>query len=121
MASLSAEAKSIISEHRPGFIATADKAGRPNVSPKGSFQVLDDEHVIFADVMSPRTIANLQENPQVSAIVFDPATNHGCRVWGDAEILDSGEVFDRVNHQLAEMQMQAKHVVIVSVEAFATF
>jgi predicted pyridoxine 5'-phosphate oxidase superfamily flavin-nucleotide-binding protein len=121
MTVLSAEAKSLIAEHRPSFIATADENGRPNVSPKGSFQVLDDEHVLFADVHSPRTIANLRQNPQASAIVFDPATNQGCRVWGTTEIVDSGEVFDRVNTVLANMQMQAKHVVIITVDDFVTF
>ena len=121
MAILSDEAKSLIAQHRPGFIATSDENGRPNVSPKGSFQVLDDEHVLFADVNSPRTIANLRQNPQASAIVFDPDTNHGCRVWGTTEIVDSGEVFDRMNTVLATMNMQAKHVVIVAVDDFLTF
>ena len=94
MTALSAEAKAIIAETHPGLVASADGSGRPNVSAKGSFRVLDDEHVLFADVNSPRTIANLLENPQVSAMVFDPATRHGCRVWGKAEVLDSGELFD---------------------------
>ena len=100
MTVLSDEAKSLIAEHRPSFIATADENGRPNVSPKGSFQVLDDEHVLFADVQSPRTVANLRQNPQASAIVFDPVTNQGCRVWGTTEIVDSGNdhVFAYVRH-----------------------
>ena len=121
MTSLSAEAKSIITETHPAFVATADKAGLPNVSPKGSFRVLDDERVVFVDVHSPRTIANLRENPLLSAIVFDPATNKGCRIWGQAEIVDSGEVFDQINSQMASRGMQAEHVVIVSVDEFLTF
>ena len=70
MAKLSEEAKGLIKDTHPGFIATASAAGRPNVSIKGSFRVLDDEHVAFADVHSPGTIANLVENPWVAAIVF---------------------------------------------------
>jgi predicted pyridoxine 5'-phosphate oxidase superfamily flavin-nucleotide-binding protein len=121
MTALSAEAKAIIAQTHPSLVATADGAGRPNVSAKGSFRVLDDEHVLFADVHSPRTIANLLENPQVSAIVLDPATRHGCRVWGKAEVLDSGVLFDRVNGELAARKMQAKHVVVVSVDEYLTF
>jgi hypothetical protein len=83
--------------------------------------VLDDERVVFADIHSPRTVANLRENPQASAIVFDPETNHGCRVWGTAEIQDSGELFDRVNEQLAGMNMQANHVIIIAVTDFLVF
>ena len=74
MVKLSEEAKKIISEVHPGLIATSSKDGKPNVSPKGSFRVLDDEHVAFNDSASPQTVANLRENPQVSAIVYDPAT-----------------------------------------------
>jgi predicted pyridoxine 5'-phosphate oxidase superfamily flavin-nucleotide-binding protein len=118
---LSEAAKALITQHQPGFIATADAAGRPNVSPKGSFRVLDDEHVVFADIHSPRTVANLRENPQVSAIVFDPETNHGCRVWGTAQIQESGELFDRVNEQLAGMNMQANHVIVIAVSDFLVF
>ena len=65
MAKLSEEAKKIISEVHPAQVATANKDGKPNVSAKGSFRVLDDEHVIFADLNSPRTVANLRENPQI--------------------------------------------------------
>jgi predicted pyridoxine 5'-phosphate oxidase superfamily flavin-nucleotide-binding protein len=119
--SLSTEAKSFIAEIHPGLIATADKSGRPNVSPKGTFRALDDEHVVFADIASPQTLANIKENPQVSAIVFDPATNHGCRIWGRAEILSSGELLERFNRDLAGRNLQAKHVIVVAVDEFRTF
>ena len=74
MAKLTEEARKMIAEFHPGLIATASKDGKPNVSPKGSFRVVDDEHVAFADIASPRTVADLQENPQLSALVFDAAT-----------------------------------------------
>ncbi len=44
MAKLSEEVKKIINEVRPAMVATAGKDGKPNVSPRGSFQVLDDEY-----------------------------------------------------------------------------
>jgi len=121
MAILSAEAKAIIAETHPGWVATADKAGQPNVSAKGSFRVLDDEHVLFADIASPRTMANLAENPLVAAIVYDPAARRGCRIWGRAEVASSGELLERVNRELAARNMQAKHVVVVAVSEYATF
>jgi uncharacterized protein len=121
MAGLSPEAKALISEIHPGLVATADRSGRPNVSAKGTFRVLDNDRVLFADVNSPRTIANLLENPQASVIVFDAATRRGCRVWGQAEVLTSGEVFDGVNEALAASKMQAKHVVVLSVDECLTF
>lgn len=122
MAKLSEEAKKIIGELRPALVATANKDGKPNVSPKGSFRVLDDEHVIFAAIASPRTMANLRDNPQLSAIVFDAATGKGCRIWGKAEILDSGDLFDTISAEYTSRGITGvKHVVKVAVEEAITF
>ena len=87
MAKLSKEAKKVIGEIRPALVATASKTGKPNVSAKGSLRVLDDEHIIFADIASPRTVANIQDNPQVALICLDAAAHRGCRVWGKGETL----------------------------------
>jgi len=81
MAKLTEEAKNAIGTMRPAYVATASKTGKPNVSAKGSLRVIDDEHVLFADVASPRTIANIKENPQVAILCLDAATHHGCRIW----------------------------------------
>lgn len=122
MAKLSEEAKKAIGELGPSVIATASKDGKPNVSLKGSFRVLDDEHVIFADIASPQTIANLAENPQLSAIVFDAATRKGCRVWGKAvEIMDSGNLFDTISAEYSTKGMKVLHVVKVKVDEVITF
>ena len=121
MAKLSEDVKKVIGEIRPALVATASKDGKPNVSAKGSFRVLDDEHVVFSDVASPRTIANLKENPQVAAIVLDPATRKGCRIWGKAEILDSGEQFDAVSARLGKMGAKVNHVVKIAVEEAIAF
>jgi predicted pyridoxine 5'-phosphate oxidase superfamily flavin-nucleotide-binding protein len=115
MAKLTDEAKKMIADHGPALIATASKQGKPNVSIKGSFRVLDDEHVVFADIASPRTMANLRENPQLAAIVFDPATRKGCRIWGKAEIVDS------MSAVFAAKKMEVKHLVKVTVEDVVTF
>ena len=122
MTKLSDEAKKAIGELGPAVVATASKDGKPNVSVKGSFRVLDDEHIIFADIASPRTMANLAENPQLSAIVFDPSTRKGCRIWGKAaEILDKGDLFDTISAQFASKGMKVKHVVKVAIDEVIIF
>ena len=120
MAKLSEEAKKIISEVHPALVATAGKDGRPNVSPKGSFRVLDDEHVIFVEGGRLYTLANLRENPQLSAIVFDPATRKGCRIWGKAELLESGDLFNTISAESASRGMTVQHLVKVAVEEVIT-
>ncbi len=79
MTKLSDEAKKAIGKISPALLATASKTGKPNVSAKGSLRVLDDEHVVFADIASPRTVANIRENPQVAVICLDAAARTGCR------------------------------------------
>lgn len=121
MAKLSEEAKKLIGEVRVALVATASKGGKPNVSPKGSFRVIDDEHVAFGAIVSPRTMANLRETPQLSAILFDPATRKGCRIWGKAEILGSGDLFDAMSAEYAPRGLKVEHVVKVTVEEAVIF
>ncbi len=121
MAKLSDEVKKLITDIHPGLIATADKNGKPNVSAKGSFRVLDDEHLAFNDVSSPRTISNLRENPQLSAIVYDPVTRKGCRIWGRAEILDKGNLFDSISAASAAAGRKMNHVVRITVDEAVIF
>jgi predicted pyridoxine 5'-phosphate oxidase superfamily flavin-nucleotide-binding protein len=120
MAKLTEEAKKIIGEIHPALVATAGKTGKPNVSAKGSLQVMDDEHLVFADVASPRTIANIKENPQVAVLCLDAASRKGCRVWGKGEIITSGEIFDKMAKAMAARNMKVKDVVKITVEELET-
>jgi uncharacterized protein len=120
MAKLTEEAKTVIGAMRPAYVATASKTGKPNVSAKGSVRVLDDDHIVFADVRSPRTIANIKENPQVSILWLDAATHKGCRIWGKGEIITSGELFDKTTAMMASRNMKINAVVKVTVEQVET-
>jgi predicted pyridoxine 5'-phosphate oxidase superfamily flavin-nucleotide-binding protein len=79
-----------------GWVATASLAGHPNVTPKGSLKLLDDQHVIFADLFSLKTRQNLKENPQIAVTVIDAATAKGYQLKGRAEMLTSGPLFDEM-------------------------
>jgi hypothetical protein len=118
---MSDEVKKAVAECSPGLIATADKAGKPNVSAKGSLRVIDDEHLVFADIRSPRTIANLKENPQVGIICLNPSTRKGCRIWGKAEIMTFGDLFNQLSKEFAARNMKVNHVVKISVEDALAF
>ena len=121
MAKMSQEVKQAVADCKPALIATASSTGKPNVSAKGSLRVLDDEHLVFADIMSPGTMANLADNPQIAIICLDPATRSGCRVSGQSEILASGPLFDQMSQEYAAKRMQVKHVIKVAVEDAYTF
>ncbi len=118
---MSEEVKKAVAECSPALVATTNKAGKPNVSAKGSLRVLDDEHLVFADIRSPRTIANLKENPQVAVICLNAATRKGCRIWGKAEIMTSGDLFNQLSKEFATRNMKVNHVVKITVEDAIAF
>ena len=82
--------KRVVREQRLGFYATVCEDGTPNLSPKGTTFVLDDEHLFFADIRSPATVANIRRGSQVEVNVVDPLVRKGYRFKGPAEILEPG-------------------------------
>jgi predicted pyridoxine 5'-phosphate oxidase superfamily flavin-nucleotide-binding protein len=112
-----------VQEFFPGklaWVATATKDGVPNVTPKGSLRVLDDEHVIFADLFSLKTRSNLTENPKVAVTVVDQATHTGYQLKGTAEMISSGPLFEEVSAQVKALMSQLPaptYVVKIAVEA----
>jgi predicted pyridoxine 5'-phosphate oxidase superfamily flavin-nucleotide-binding protein len=121
MSTVNDELKKAISDIQPSFVATADKNGYPNVSPKGSLSVLDDHHIIFADLRSPKTISNLKENPYVAIIGLNMKTRNGWRIWGKmVEIVTLGSIFDDLQSKYAA-KGNVNHVVKVLVEKSVVF
>ena len=88
---LTPDMKRIIEEQRLGFVATAASDGTPNVSPKGTFVVLDDETIAFGEIRSPGTIRNLKTNPLVEVNFIDPFVRKGYRFAGKAHIVYRGD------------------------------
>ena len=96
MGILTEDMKRIVLEQRLGFAATVCPDGTPNLSPKGTTTVWDDDHLIFADICSPDTIANLQHNPAIEINVVDPEVRKGYRFKGTAVVLTEGALFDQI-------------------------
>ena len=97
---LTADMKRIIQEQRLGFVATADRHGIPNVSPKGTFVVLDDETIAFGEIRSPGTIRNLRVNSRIEVNFVDPFVRKGYRFAGTASVVERGDgTFDTLLDQ----------------------
>ena len=87
--------KRVVEEQRLGFVATVCADGTPNLSPKGTTAVWDDDHLVFANLRSPGTIANLRLNPSLEINVVDPFVRKGYRFKGVATLIDSRPLYDR--------------------------
>lgn len=77
----------LIREQKLGFVATTNADGTPNLSPKGTFVVVDDATIAFAEIRSPGTLRNLEANGAVEVNFVDVFTRRGCRVRGNARIV----------------------------------
>jgi predicted pyridoxine 5'-phosphate oxidase superfamily flavin-nucleotide-binding protein len=115
---LTDDMKRVVSEQKLGFVATVCPDGTPNLSPKGTTAVWDDDHLYFVDVRSPGTVANLRRNPALEVNVVDPLARKGYRFKGRAEVLTAGPAFDRVrNARLAAGKTHpVRSVVLMKVE-----
>jgi hypothetical protein len=103
-----------------GWVATATREGVPNVTPKGSVRVLDDQHVIFADLFSLKTRQNLEQNPNVAVTVIDPSTHKGYQIKGIAELISTGPLYEQMAAELKKASATLpvpKYVVKIGVES----
>lgn len=92
MGVLTDEMRRFVAEQRLGFVATVCPDGTPNLSPKGTTAVWDEDHLVFADIRSPETVANLRRNPAVEINVVDVVSRRGFRFKGTAYVVEDGEL-----------------------------
>jgi len=102
-------------------VATVDKNGQLNVSPKGSLMPLDDETLVYADLYGPgsRTHQNLLDTKKAAILVYritatPPFTAY--QVKGTlGESITSGPLFDRIAGPIIAMGMAVKSVNTIKV------
>ena len=98
MGILTDQMQRLVCTQRLGYTATVNPDGTPNLSPKGTLNVWDDEHLIFADIRSPGTIRNLRQNPAIEINVVDPLVRKGFRFKGTATVHPADD------HRFAELE-----------------
>jgi uncharacterized protein len=99
---LDVHCKSLIARSPFILIATSNKQGRCDVSPKGDapgfVQVLGDKHLAIPDRPGNArmdSIENILENPQIGLLFVIPGTRETLRINGKAVITQDAEVLDK--------------------------
>jgi predicted pyridoxine 5'-phosphate oxidase superfamily flavin-nucleotide-binding protein len=106
----------VVREQTLGFIATVCPDGTPNLSPKGTTAVWDDDHLIFLDICSPQTVANLAANAAIEINVVDPVVRKGYRFKGRASVHSDGlEFADVVDWYVRERGSDATRIRAVAI------
>jgi uncharacterized protein len=122
MTTLSAETQRFVLEQLLGYHATVSPDGMPCLAHAGTTSVYDDEHLFFADIRSPRTVANLRVNPAIEVNVVDIFARRGYRFRGTATIHQDDEVYQRALKLLADRgrlrtgKHQVKGIVLIHVQ-----
>ena len=122
MGILTEDMKRVVDEQRLGFVATVCPDGTPNLSPKGTTAVWDDDHIVFADIRSPATVSNLRRNPSTEINVVDPMVRKGYRFKGVASVLTEGALFERIldfyraERNLDDSRIKIRSFVLVKIE-----
>jgi uncharacterized protein len=121
MGVLTSDMRRVLEEQQLGFIATVCPDGTPNLSPKGTTAVWDDDHLIFADICSPNTIANLRQNPALEINVVDVLLRRGYRFKGVATIVSEGKQFEELLdfYKKRGSTSVKKHIVLMRIERAA--
>ena len=121
MVTISEEIKNFVNSQKLGYVATVSKDGTPNLSPKGTIVVMNESTLVFADIRSPQTIENLQDNPSVEINVVDPFQRLGYRFKGEGKIISEGSEFDKIldYYENAGIKSKINSVVVVDVKSMS--
>lgn len=102
------------------WLATIDADGRPNVSPKELFYILDARHLVIANIASPGSAKNILSNSAVCVSFIDVLVQKGFKVHGTARnIAASAPDFGPWStHQkaLAGARFQIHSIFVISAE-----
>lgn len=85
---LDANIKQSINESILCWLATVDEDGQPSVSPKEMFVSCGNEHVLIANIASPRSVSNIQLNPLVCVSFVHVFKQKGFKLTGKAKIIE---------------------------------
>lgn len=110
--------RKFVSQQKLGFVATVSPNGTPNLSPKGTISVLDENTLVFANIRSPQTIENLEKNPSIEINIVDPFSRRGYRFKGIAKIISDGEEYNKIllSYKQNGIQTTIKSIVMVNVK-----
>jgi hypothetical protein len=96
----------------PCLLATAGAEG-PNISPKGSMLVFDDEHLAYWERSKRQALANLGGDNRVCVIYANfPAQRGGqmdsgfLRFYGTAELYESGPMREAIFQRLTKREQE---------------
>jgi uncharacterized protein len=115
---LTDDMKRVVHQQRLAFVAKVCADNTPNLSPKGTIAVWDDDSLVFANIRSPRTVSNLRRNSAIEINVVYPMVRKGYRFKGTATVLEAGARYEEVTAFFTARGVAnpIREVVVIKVE-----
>ncbi|UXM95917.1 pyridoxamine 5'-phosphate oxidase family protein [Bartonella sp. HY329] len=114
---LNDDMKNMLAKQLP-IQATTSKAGIPDIGPKRSLRVFDDNSLIYNETTGGQTLQNLIDGSKIAVAVIDREALDGYRFIGRAEIFDDGEVWEQAKAYAIEKGLkEPRCAVLIHIEA----
>jgi len=119
MSVITSEIKNFLDVQKLGYVATVSSDGKPNISPKGTIIAWSSTVLAFADIRSPDTMLNLQNNPFVEINVIDPLSRKGYLFSGTAKIIKDTPLYDAIltHYRNNGVQSPINSIVVIDVSS----
>ncbi|MCB5190115.1 pyridoxamine 5'-phosphate oxidase family protein [Methylobacillus arboreus] len=89
MKTLNEPIKTMLAKELP-IQSTVNKDGLPNIGPKRSLRIYDDQTLIFNENTGGQTLQNIRDGSKIAVAVIDRAALDGYRIVGTPEIFSEG-------------------------------
>lgn len=102
------------------YIATVDGEGNPDVGPKISMRVLDDEHLIYNEMTGGQTQANINNNGKAIVATANAKALKGFRFGGPAKLYTDGPYYEQAKEWATGKFPVPKAAGIITIEKIWT-
>lgn len=92
MPALTTEIRKYLDQSVLCWLATSSLDQIPNVSPKEIFVPYQDAYILIANIASPQTVNNIQQNPNVCVSFVDVFVQKGYQIKGTAKIIQQTDI-----------------------------
>ena len=89
---LTPEVKQSIDQCVLCWLATVDSNSLPNVSPKEVFTYYGEQSLLIANIASPKSVLNIQQNEKVCVSLIDIFRQKGFKLVGRGKVIDKSKV-----------------------------
>jgi len=102
--------KQMIQKQQIIIVGSADKSGLPNVSPRTSFYLDQDDSIYWLELFKHKTFRNLQKNSWCSVAIFEKKKLTGYQIKGKIKIVSDKktkqEITIRIIDKLTRLHKQ---------------